>query len=143
MASGTAALTIAEQCSGASNDTGRALERIAFTASVVEVFLMPDAAKKNYIELEVNPLGAMLDIYLLDIRKSLQFESWNSAELKWAVQLIGTADGNPGDDAWICEIAFPLKDAVTAPNLPPKPGDTWLFNLNRVEAKPTPMLLSL
>jgi len=109
---------------------------------VVEVFLQPDPAKKNYIELEVNPLGAMLDIYLLDIRKPLLYESWNSANLRWAVQVEGTANGKPGDRAWTCEIAFPLEDAATAPNFPPKPGDTWRMNLNRVEVKPAPALLS-
>jgi hypothetical protein len=109
---------------------------------VVEVFLQPDPAKKNYIELEVNPLGAMLDIYLLDIRKPLFYESWNSAKLQWAAQVDGTVDGKPGDKAWTCEIAFPLEDAATAPNFPPKPGDTWRMNLNRVEVKPNAELLS-
>jgi hypothetical protein len=109
---------------------------------VVEVFLQPDGAKKNYIELEVNPLGAMLDIYLLDIRKPLVYESWNSAKLQWAVQLDGTVDGKPGDRAWTCEIAFPLEDAATAPDFPPRAGDTWRMNLNRVEVKPAPALLS-
>lgn len=109
---------------------------------VVEVFLQPDTAKKNYIELEVNPLSAMLDIYLLDVRRALLHESWNSARLQWAVNVDGTVDGKPGDKVWTCEIAFPLEDAVTAPNFPPKPGDTWRMNLNRVEVKPTPELLS-
>lgn len=109
---------------------------------VVEVFLQPDPAKKNYIELEVNPLGALLDIYLLDIRKPLFYESWNSAKLRWAAQVDGTVDGKPGDRAWTCEIAFPLEDAVTAPNFSPVPGDTWRMNLNRVEVKPVPALLS-
>lgn len=109
---------------------------------VVEIFLQPDPAKKNYIELEVNPLGAMLDIYLIDIRKPLLYESWNSAKLEWAVQIDGTVDGKAGDRAWTCEIAFPLEDAATAPNLPPKPGETWRMNLNRVEVKPAPELLS-
>lgn len=109
---------------------------------VVEVFLQPDPAKKSYMELEVNPLSAMLDIYLLDMRKALLHESWNSARLQWAVNVDGTVDGKPGDRSWTCEIAFPLEDAVTAPNFPPKPGDEWRLNLNRVEVKPAPELLS-
>jgi len=39
----------------------------------------------------------MLDIYLLDIRKPLHYESWNSQKLKWGVQVFGTVDGKDGD----------------------------------------------
>ena len=75
---------------------------------VVEVFLQPNPSLPNYIELEVNPLGTMLDIYLIDRRKPLHYESWNSEHLKWAVQVDGTVDGKDGDRGWTCEIAFPF-----------------------------------
>ena len=105
---------------------------------VVEVFVQADPHKRSYIELEVNPLGTMLDIYLLDIRKPLHYESWNSQRLKWGIQLFGTVDGKDGDREWTCEIALPLEDVVTAPNLPPRVGDRWKLNLYRVEQRPTP-----
>ena len=109
---------------------------------VVEVFLQADPRQKSYIELEVNPLGTMLDIYLLDIRKPLRYESWNSQHLKWGVQVVGKVDGKSGDSEWTCEIAVPFEDVVTAKNLPPKPGDRWRMNLNRVEQRPKPLLLA-
>jgi hypothetical protein len=109
---------------------------------VVEVFLQADPNQANYIELEVNPLGTMLDIYLLDIRKPLHYESWNSQNLKWGVQVSGTVDGKTGDREWTCEIAVPLEDVVTAKNLPPKAGDRWRMNLYRVEQLPKPALLA-
>jgi hypothetical protein len=109
---------------------------------VVEVFIQANQNPPNYIELEVNPLGTMLDIYLLDIRKPLLYESWNSDKLKWAVKVDGTVDGKGGDHEWTCEIALPLEDVVTAPNLPPKPGDSWRLNLFRVEKLPTPAGMS-
>jgi hypothetical protein len=109
---------------------------------VVEVFLQADPHQASYIELEVNPLGTMLDIYLLDIRKPLHYESWNSQKLKWGVQVSGTIDGNTGDREWTCEIAVPLEDVVTAKNLPPKAGDRWRMNLYRVEQLPEPALLA-
>ncbi len=105
---------------------------------VVEVFLQADPLLPNYIELEVNPLGSMLDIYLLSRRKPLRYESWNSEKLKWAVRTDGTVDGQEGDREWACEIALPLEDIVTAPHLPPHPGDRWRMNLFRVEKLPTP-----
>jgi hypothetical protein len=109
---------------------------------VVEVFVQADPGKPGYIELEVNPLGTMLDIYLLDIRKPLRYESWNSEHLKWAVQVDGTIDGKSGDRGWSCEIALPLEDVVTAPHLPPQEGDRWRLNLYRVEKLPIALGLS-
>lgn len=103
---------------------------------VVEVFLQADPASPNYIELEVNPLGTLLDIYLLDKRKPLHYESWNSEKLQWAVEVQGTVDGKDGDREWTCEIALPLEDVVTAPHVPPQPGDRWRLNLYRVDSKP-------
>jgi hypothetical protein len=109
---------------------------------VVEVFLQADPQQTSYLELEVNPLGTMTDIYLLDVRKQLHFESWNSEKLKWAVRVDGTVDGKNGDREWTCEIALPLEDVVTAPHLPPQAGDRWRMNLYRVEARPTPALIA-
>ncbi len=107
-----------------------------WTEEVVEVFIQADPAKKNYIELEVNPLGTMIDIYLLDFRAPLHYESWNSEKLQWGVQVDGTVDGKPGDKEWTCEMALPLEDVVTAPNIPPKTGDRWHMNFYRVEKLP-------
>jgi Carbohydrate-binding family 9 len=109
---------------------------------VVEVFLQADPHQPSYIELEVNPLGTMLDIYLLDVRKPLHYESWNSEKLRWGVQVFGTVDGKGGDREWTCEIALPMEDIVTAPHLPPQPGDRWRLNLYRVERLPTPAELA-
>ena len=79
-----------------------------------------------------DPLETMLDIYLLDIRKPLHYESWNSQKL----------DGKDGDREWACEIALPMEDVVTARNLPPRVGDRWRLNLYRVEKLPKPELLA-
>jgi hypothetical protein len=103
---------------------------------VVEVFLQANPSIPNYIELEVNPLGTMLDIYLIDRRKPLHYESWNSEHLRWAVQVEGTVDGQDGDRGWSCEIALPFEDIASATHVPPQPGDRWRMNLYRVEQKP-------
>jgi hypothetical protein len=122
--------------------TFRFRDQHLWNEEVVEVFLQADPHQTSYIELEVNPLGTMLDIYLLDIRKPLHYESWNSEKLKWAVQVIGRVDGKGGDQEWTCEIAVPLEDIVSAPHLPPRAGDRWRMNLYRVEQKPQPALIA-
>ncbi len=105
---------------------------------VVEVFLQADPNQPSYIELEVNPLGTMLDLYMLAARKPLHYESWNSEKLRWAVQVNGTVDGKAGDREWTCEIALPMEDIVTAPHRPPLAGDRWRMNLYRGEQLPKP-----
>jgi hypothetical protein len=105
---------------------------------VVEVFLQGDPNQPGYIELEVNPLGTMLDLYMLAARKPLHYESWNSEKLRWAIRVDGTVDGRPGDHEWTCEIALPIEDVVTAPHRPPQPGDRWRMNLYRGESRPKP-----
>jgi Carbohydrate-binding family 9 len=107
-----------------------------WTEEVFEVFLRADLQYKSYIELEVNPLDALIDIYLVDVRKPLHYESWNSEKIAWAVNVDGTVDGKGGDRGWSCELALPMEDIVPAPNIPPKPGDRWMLNLYRVESKP-------
>ena len=104
---------------------------------VVEVFLQADSSIPNYIELEVNPLGTMLDIYLINTRKPLHYESWNSEKLRWGVSVDGTVDGKENDRGWSCEIALPFEDIATAPHTPPLVGDKWRMNLYRVEKLPT------
>jgi hypothetical protein len=105
---------------------------------VVEVFLQGDPNQPGYIELEVNPLGTMLDLYMLAARKPLHYESWNSEKLHWAIHVDGTVDGKPGDHEWTCEIALPIEDVVTAPHRPPQAGDRWRMNLYRGESRPKP-----
>jgi hypothetical protein len=122
--------------------TMRKRDQHLWEEEVVEVFIQADSNQPSYIELEVNPLGTMLDIYLLDIRKPLHYESWNSEKLRWAVQVIGTVDGKEGDREWMCEIALPLEDVVTAPHRPPQPGDRWRMNMYRVEQRPKPAELA-
>jgi len=109
---------------------------------VIEIFIRADPKELSYIEIEVNPLGAVFDAYMLDSIKYLPFDSWNKKDLKWAVQVQGTIDGKPGDDSWTCEIAFPVFNAVTAPALPPAAGNIWYINLYRAELKPNCALIS-
>jgi hypothetical protein len=109
---------------------------------VNEVFVQADPQQNSYIELEINPLGAIFDAFLLEVRKPLHYESWNSEKLKWAVHVDGTVDGQPGDREWTSEIALPFEDVVPAPHTPPQPGDRWRANLYRIEKLPVPAQLA-
>jgi Carbohydrate family 9 binding domain-like len=103
---------------------------------VVEIFIDPDGDEKNYIELEVNPLGAFIDLFVLTPVVPIPYESYN-IPAKWAVKVDGTVQNSSDRDrGWNVELAIPLGEAVTAPNRPPKDGDKWRLNLYRIERRP-------
>ncbi len=107
---------------------------------VVEVFIQPNRKEPSYIELEVNPLGALLDAFLIDSTKHLPYDKWNIKDLKWAVQVTGTIDGESGDTAWTCELAFPISTVTVQGSV--KEGDIWYIDLYRAELKPEFQLIS-
>ncbi len=103
---------------------------------VVEIFIDPDGDERNYIELEVNPLGTFIDLFVLKPVVAIPYQSYN-IPAKWAVKVDGTVhNSSDKDKGWTVELSLPLKEAVTAPNLPPKDGDKWRLNLYRIERKP-------
>jgi hypothetical protein len=106
-----------------------------YNEEVVEVFIDPSGDKDNYLELEVNPLGALWDGYILNRGQTITgILAWNSFEIKWAVFVEGTVN-NPADKdtGWSVELALPLKDIYNAPHNPPRDGDLWRLNLYRID----------
>lgn len=106
-----------------------------YNQEVVEVFIDDDSDGYSYIEIEVSPLNAVLDLYMLwrdDRRKGLW--DWDSEGLLTAVHVEGDpTQRGTADRRWTVEMAIPLSDCFTAPNLPPKPGDRWRINLYRID----------
>jgi hypothetical protein len=106
-----------------------------YEQEVVEVFVDDDCDDYSYVEIEINPLNAVLDLFMFwrdDRRRALW--DWNSEGLISAVAVDGdpTRRGTP-DRFWSVEMAIPLADFMTAPHLPPRPGDVWHFNLYRID----------
>jgi hypothetical protein len=65
-----------------------------------------------------------------DLEKAKQ---WDSG-VETAVQVNGTLD-NPDDvdQGWTVEMKIPMDRLYAVPRLPPQPGDTWRFNLYRLD----------
>lgn len=117
-------------------------ERDAYlwTENVVEFFINADGASKSYIEIEINPLNTILDLFVLNkynARKDIkQLWDWDCDGLKNAVQLRGTLnDASDVDEGWSFEIAIPFAQVYTAPNHPPKDGDRWYVDFCRGEGE--------
>ena len=99
----------------------------------VEAFIMPDTTHiRHYYNFEVNVLGTILDRFQLSDPTGSY-----TADLSAATQIDGTLNDETDEDhGFVTEFAIPFTSFVdTAPNLPPKPGDTWRLNLYRIGGK--------
>jgi hypothetical protein len=103
---------------------------------VVEIFLDPARAGRNYAELEINPANVVCDV--------LMREPWpkQHSDLAWDIAGLETRVTelvHPGSTAGWCAHAFiPWAALATLPDadrvsLPPAPGDTWDFNVFRIK----------
>lgn len=108
-----------------------------WSEEVVEVFIDPDGDGENYLELEVNPLNARVDLRILRVQPEWASSiDWDISGVKTAVQVQGTVNDSLSEDAgWTVEIAIPwsaMADSIGGGGLP-LIGDTWRLNLYRIE----------
>ena len=111
--------------------------------NVVEFFINADGSSKSYIEIEINPLNTILDLFVLNkynARRDIkQLWNWDCDGLISAVQLKGTLnDDSDEDEYWTFEIAIPFAQIYTAPNHPPLNGDVWFVDFCRGEGAENP-----
>ena len=110
-----------------------------WSEEVVEVFIDPDGDGQRYLELEVNPLNAVVDLLIYSVSPEWHSsKDWDIAGLKTAVQTYGTVNDSLALDwGWTAEIAIPwaaMADSVTG-GARPTAGDVWRLNLYRIERK--------
>lgn len=103
-----------------------------------EIFIDPDGDGFNYLELEVNCLGTVFDLYYkdYDFGRGEAQSGWNIHNLKVGVTIDGSVNDRKKDSKWICEVAIPFKSIAflaKSIRIPPKEGDVWRLNLCRIE----------
>lgn len=113
-----------------------------WNGEVVEMICDPDGDGLNYFELQVNPLGTLLDLTL-----TKAYSAGGKANLAWtlnftaAVWVDGTLnDSTDVDTKWCCEVAVPFNElAFMAPTLhfPPQDGEAWRILLTRYDYERT------
>lgn len=96
-----------------------------YTSEVVEIFLQPGEASgaPMYYEVELSPNDLVFDASFTGRRQGMQL-AWSSGA-KHGVLLGGVTPG------WTGELAIAF--ASLAPHAPPRPGDTWRFDLYRLD----------
>ena len=105
-----------------------------------EVFIDPDGDGHNYMELQLNALNTIWDLYMrypYSIDKGTNaISGWQAAGLKHAVHINGTInDASDQDQSWTIEMAFPwslFRDFKRGRTIP-RDGDQWRLNLCRVD----------
>ena len=94
-----------------------------YEEETVEVFFDPVGDLESYFEIEVNPLGTVLDVVFRRNRSGYKGDrDWNCEGLE---RRVSCDDGN-----WTVEIAVPFA-AVT--NVSPKSGTEWRVNFCRID----------
>jgi len=107
----------------------------------VEVFTAPNPDQPdNYFNIEMNVRNAFLDQHHPDGPGKEVAEEWNSSGIKIATTIDGTLNEDSDTDrSWILEAAIPFANfAKVAKHTPPKPGDVWHLNLNRLGGRTNP-----
>lgn len=108
-----------------------------WTEEAVEIFLDADGDGRDYVELQVNPAGAIFDSYLPDYRAN--DNAWSSS-IEAAVQVDGTLNRRDDvDRGWTVELFLPWpdvrgKEGVVGLRTPPALGDRWRINFFRLDA---------
>jgi hypothetical protein len=104
----------------------------------VEVFTAPNPERPNdYFNIEMNVKSAFLDQHHPDGPGAKVKENWNARNVQIAVTVDGTLnDDSDTDRGWILEASIPFANfSKVAKNAPPKAGDVWHLNLNRLGGK--------
>lgn len=101
-----------------------------YEEDVVELFLDADKDRKTYIEIEVNPNNAVLHY---GIHNNLTGKLTQYARVDNHIE--SAVIYNQDKKRLMVEFAIPLTEFVSASNIPPKQGDTWLFNAYRINHK--------
>ncbi|MFQ5735192.1 MAG: carbohydrate-binding family 9-like protein, partial [Planctomycetaceae bacterium] len=107
----------------------------------VEVFIAPNPKHPdNYFNIEMNVKGAFLDQHHPDGPGVKRKQQWNATGVKIGVTVDGTLnDDSDTDRGWVLEVAVPFKNyGKVAANTPPKAGDVWRLNLNRLGGQTNP-----
>ncbi|MCS6829337.1 MAG: carbohydrate-binding family 9-like protein [bacterium] len=104
----------------------------------VEVYLDPSGKGQNYKEIDLNPLGAIIDLNIAEAKDGNpgdvdEAARWNMSGLRWAAFVNGTTnDRTDRDSSWTAELAIPLSEILPEGERV-YVGDTWRAQFYRIE----------
>ena len=117
-------------------------DAVIFHDNDFEMFIDPDGDALNYVELEINALNTVWDLFLAKPYRDggSADDAFDIAGLVTGVEVQGTLN-RPGDadSGWTVTIAIPWASLVRASGTAsaPRPGQRWRINYSRVEWQTT------
>lgn len=121
--------------------TQKERDSVVFQDPDFEVFLDPDGTGGRYMEIEINALNTVWDLYLTRPYRHQRNEAlhdWDIKKLKHAVHVDGSLN-NPADEdrGWSVEMAIPWESITGNSQMPragkaPEPGEKMRMNFSRV-----------
>ena len=106
-----------------------------------EIMLAPNPNQPEvYFNIEWNVVGGILDNFRPHGPHRPRAPKWDASGIQIAGAVVGSLnDDSDADQRWIVEVAIPLANfADYATSIPPRPGSSWHFNLNRHGGKTNP-----
>jgi len=113
-------------------------DAVIFHDNDFEMFIDPDGDALNYVELEINALNTVWDLFLAKPYRDggTADNSFDLAGLVTGVRVQGTLN-HPGDvdSSWTVTIAIPWRalERASGTAAAPRPGQRWRLNYSRVE----------
>jgi hypothetical protein len=104
---------------------------------VVEIFLDIARSGRDYAEIEISPANVICDVRMASPWPDKKMDlAWNLDGLQTRARVIQDAAGKT--TGWVAFALVPWAGLRTLPSakgiaLPPRPGDSWRFNVFRVE----------
>lgn len=110
-------------------------DTVIFYNNDFEIFIDPDGDTHNYIEVEVNALNTIWDLFLTKPYREggRVLNHWDLKGLQSAVSFQGTLNNASDiDTSWSVELAIPWK-ALKEAGGPPPENNFWRINFSRVQ----------
>ncbi len=103
----------------------------------VEIFIAPNPAKvKNYYTWEINAIGTALNRNRSDWYTGGPTWEPEGVAFRTTFQGMEKKDEAAGDEQWVVEMRVPLRNfSRDAAHTPPRDGDEWRLNVNRIGGK--------
>ena len=113
-------------------------DEVIYVDNDFEIFIDPDGDTHNYVEIEVNAMGTIWDLFLTRPYRdgTTPLNSYNIDGLKCQVGLNGTINNASDiDRGWTVEMAVPWEALIdlTKGKRKPYPGEYWRINFSRVQ----------
>ncbi len=113
-------------------------DAVIFHDNDFEMFIDPDGDALNYVELEINALNDVWDLFLAKPYRDGGHadDSFDIAGLRTGVRVEGTLNhAGDTDSAWTVTIAIPWRslERASGTTAAPHPGQRWRINYSRVE----------